>query len=101
MAGPAAHAAPAPPKTASGVASPGRPLAVGLGRQPHRWDVSAEARCRWMAPAGGAPAPGRGPGPRPDAGPGSPGPRGSRPLGAPGRTDPGAVAGRLAARPPP
>src|SRR5262245_37815658 len=98
MASPDAYSAPAQPKTARRVESTGSPLAVGLGRQPQRWDVSTDDLGLWIAPAGGDPSPGLGHCPPPHAGLCPTGQRAARPLGAPGHTNPGAVAGLLAAR---
>src|SRR5882724_5707924 len=98
---PCARSPPQEPKTASLVASAGGPLPAGLGRPPESPDVSADDLCLWTAPDGRDAAAGLGHRPPTHAGPGPTRQRGQRPLCAPGRTDPGAVASVLAARAPP
>lgn len=91
------HAPPEHLTTARRVASARGPVPAGLGRAPGSAEVSAEARRVRASPQGRDTAAGRGYRPPTPAGPGPPGPRGQRPRCAPGRTDPAAVTGVLAA----
>src|SRR5262249_8207762 len=95
------HSAPAPPNTAGCAESAGSPLFAGVGRTPQSPDVSAADLRLRAAPAGRDAAAGLGHRPPTHAGPGAPGQRGQRPLGAPGPTDPRAVARVLEGHTPP
>jgi len=91
------RAPPEPPHTARRVESASGPVPGGRGRAPGRAEVAAEDRRVRASPPGRDTAAGRGSRPPPSAGPGPPGHRGPSPRWAPGRTDPAAVTGVLAA----